>query len=488
MVEAGFFSIELDQIQLALSTPFSGDGNHLRMDVEILNGPEDLRWIASGTSVVQSEKMVPFYQAPMETDVAEGGVEGQGSMASAGINDGNSVTSAPTVPVHKYIVGFAGKSGSNNFNRRSTYLSLSSEAVSQFANATLSVKCVLMRDAPPPPVETKKGAPPPVVVPAEEVLTEVCFPLSALVRTKGSVIAETSMPLETATVTTTHPDWQVTATHPHAHVIGHQSTLSWRVAADNDLAEYLMGGSLITFHASLPALPLFMAPWTLHCADVTDPKAKVQPTEADQRKKWIENIDKMVAAQGKYATYSAEIVPFAETIGTGTDADTGTETGAEAGAADAAAADAAGEVAGLDESILPRITLAPGTITFNGEMAAAAAAADENPRLKTDLWTLVWGASPLTFLHRATVRRMLAAHRQGVDGVGEVDVSGQMDGQEGKGGKGSSRYTMVMRKVSVAPEGVASEGSEELRLVGEVDIAPVLGLDARYAPCVLCAM
>ena len=106
-------------------------------------------------------------------------------------------------------------------------------------------------------------------------------------------------------------------------------------------------------------------------------QAKVPPTAADLRKKYLENIEKMVLAQDKYATYSAEI----------------------------RAADAAGGGGWA----LPAIALAPGRVTFDAEAAAAAAEADENLRENGALWGVVWGPSPLTFLHRAAARALLAA-------------------------------------------------------------------------------
>jgi hypothetical protein len=41
-----------------------------------------------------------------------------------------------------------------------------------------------------------------------------------------------------------------------------------------------------------------------------------------------------------------------------------------------------------------------------------------------------------------------------------------------------------MTKAPVAPDGVASEGSDTLTLLGDVDIAPLLGLDGS-GRCVL---
>ena len=41
------------------------------------------------------------------------------------------------------------------------------------------------------------------------------------------------------------------------------------------------------------------------------------------------------------------------------------------------------------------------------------------------------------------------------------------------------RYCLVMTKTPVGPEGAASEGSDPLTLVGDVDIGPLLGVDGQ---------
>jgi len=106
----------------------------------------------------------------------------------------------------------------------------------------------------------------------------------------------------------------------------------------------------------------------------------VPPSAADLRKKYLENIEKMVAAQEKYATYTAEI----------------------------RAVDDDGR--GLS---LPAIALAPGRIAFDTAAAAAAADADENLRELGSLWSVAWGPSPLSFLHRTAARALLAAAEAG---------------------------------------------------------------------------
>ena len=41
----------------------------------------------------------------------------------------------------------------------------------------------------------------------------------------------------------------------------------------------------------------------------------------------------------------------------------------------------------------------------------------------------------------------------------------------------ASRLSLVLTKISVAPDGLVSEGSDALTLSGEIDITPILSLD-----------
>ena len=91
----------------------------------------------------------------------------------------------------------------------------------------------------------------------------------------------------------------------------------------------------------------------IHSPDVADPKAKVQPSEAEYRKRYLENIGKMIANQSKYATYNGEIKP---------------SSGSE---------QAQGQ--GLE---LPAIVLGPGILAFDQE-AASLVPPEHNLRLVT---------------------------------------------------------------------------------------------------------
>ena len=167
-----------------------------------------------------------------------------------------------------------------------------------------------------------------------------------------------------------------------------------------------MGGSLLTWHGvTLPSPP---TSWHLHSADVADPKAKVQPTEAEYRKRYLENIVKMVANAGKYATYTAEIKPLV-----GNDS-------------------ASGPGLGLG---LPAITLGPGVLAFDQE-AAALIPSEQNLREQTQLWSLTWGISPLTFVHRATARKLVA-------------YAASMGSGDDVGSNSPTRLSLVMTKTSV---------------------------------------
>jgi hypothetical protein len=128
MVDAGFFTLELHQVELAFTkTNALPDDVTLRVDFELLNGPETLQWAASGKAVLSTDKMRPFVQAP--EPVAE--VPADPLAEAAGSTD----ALPPPTPLTKYILGFP-----DGFVRRSTYLSLEGAAVTRLANMTLSIK------------------------------------------------------------------------------------------------------------------------------------------------------------------------------------------------------------------------------------------------------------------------------------------------------------------------------------------------------------
>ena len=154
MSDAGFFVLELSKIDLTFTKPSLTEDVYLRIDCEIVNGPTDLKWITSGTTTLQTDKIKPFVQE------------------SSPVNEGEEPSTST-----KYLLGFTEPGGIMALVRRSTYISLTSEAVTKLANATLSLKCMAIREPPAVVVEVKKGAPPVAAVPTDELLVEVLSPV-----------------------------------------------------------------------------------------------------------------------------------------------------------------------------------------------------------------------------------------------------------------------------------------------------------------------
>lgn len=150
MSDAGFFVLELSKIDLSFTKPSLTEADYLRIDCEIVNGPTDLKWVTSGSTILQTDKIKPFVQE------------------SIPVNDGEETTT-------KYILGFTEPGGIVALVRRSTYISLTPEAITKLANATLALKCMVVREPPAVAVEVKKGAPPVAAVVAEELLVEVLY-------------------------------------------------------------------------------------------------------------------------------------------------------------------------------------------------------------------------------------------------------------------------------------------------------------------------
>ena len=170
MSDAGFFVLELSKVDLTFTKPSLTEADYLRIDCEIVNGPIDLKWVTSGTTTLQTDKIKPFVQESLP------------------VNEGEEPSTST-----KYILGFTEPGGIVALVRRSSYISLTSEAVTKLANATLTLKCFVVREPPAVAVEVKKGAPPVAAVATEEVLLEVSMPLAALMRVKGAVVDAPAM-------------------------------------------------------------------------------------------------------------------------------------------------------------------------------------------------------------------------------------------------------------------------------------------------------
>lgn len=323
---------QCDELSLALRKMPAKD-LVLRLDAEFLNGYNVFKWANVGDVKYSSNKFTPVLQ----------------TTENAGSDEAT----------FSFISGF------DNLVLKSSFVDLSSEVMAGLANTSLKISIMQINDVveAAPAAKPAKGAPPPVAAPTEEALLSLTLPLSSLIQTVGGVIQ----------VVGPHADSVI-----HASIEGSQSSLNFTLSADNNLAEYVMGATLLRWSgASLVNAP---ASWGLHYADVIDPKAKVPPTADELRKKYLENIAKLVDTQEKVASFQLTV-------------------GGEGGAAAAAPATTEGEEGGstgnaADRSIVQQMlakqSLASGVITFDKD-AAAAVAVSEDIRAMSELWS---GESP----------------------------------------------------------------------------------------------
>ena len=128
------------------------------------------------------------------------------------------------------------------------------------------------------------------------------------------------------------------------------------MSAENGLTEYSLGSRILRWDWGVLSNP--EVAMTLKYADAVDPKAKIQPTAADLRAKYIENIKRLVAHQDKVAKF--ELLAGGKQEGEDRDAET--------------------------NGTISELKLSNGLIEFNDELAHTVPIS-EDIRSRTDLWT-----------------------------------------------------------------------------------------------------
>eukprot|EP01039_Chlorochromonas_danica_P005335 gene5335-5870_t len=379
MAEEGYFAIELEHFSLSLSAALPAE-NTWRLDVEIQNAYDVFNWLTSKQVKYSSEKFKAVLQ--------EGG---------------DSV----------YVFGF------DSLFLRSNYVELTPEALTGLCNANVSVKLVTINEAAAsaPTPKVAKGQPPPPVIPQEETLVEVVLPMATLLTSPGNQIIFDQSLEEYQSV-----DYGLTV-KSHASVVSNTSSFLFKSYVDTDLSEYVIGCKLLSWSNAVLSNP---APsWALHAPDVIDPKVKVQPTAADLRNKYIENINKLIDTQSKVASYSLEVGMK--------EADLSMESTGE-------------EV----RRSFPSLALSGGRIQFDSA-AARDVPMEEDIRAQSSLWSVQWERSSYIFLHRSLARRL----------VQTISADGQQ-----------AYLPLAIRKVPT-PEAVAVEGGEVFA-TGLVDISSII--------------
>ena len=168
---------------------------------------------------------------------------------------------------------------------------------------------------------------------------------------------------------------------------------------------------------------------------------QVPPTEAELRAKYLENIPKLVETQAKLAQYILSVggapTPVAPALADGDDAEAPAQTASPEQPAE----------------LLPLLTIATGTISFDAA-AAASLGPEVNIRAVSALWSIHWPESAKLFLSRHQLKH-LAAALQNPQSLLAVSVP-------------------VTVSKAVTAEGAAAEGAS-LNACGLVDISPLAG-------------
>ena len=187
MAECGYFSVELEQVQLSFkekpAAVAAGGDLSLRADIEILNALDVFKFVSNGEAKLSTGPLKAFQKPEEDESSAEDGQTG----ASV------------------FILGFA------DLFVRSNYIDLNAEVISALANATVSVKIISINEgaagggsaaaaaaaaAAPPAKGAKATAPIPTATASssaavEEVVAEVFLPLSSLLTSRaGSIHAK----------------------------------------------------------------------------------------------------------------------------------------------------------------------------------------------------------------------------------------------------------------------------------------------------------
>jgi len=314
-----------------------------RLDLTIDNGFGVFQWVSTGSEKYSTDNFKPLLCS--EDDVPDG-------------DQSNNI----------YLNGF------NDLYLRTTYIDLNSEVLNGLANAILVVKVMIINEKPPEvaPVKGAKNAPPVEVVPAEELLVQLSLPLSSVIAAKNSRLSV----FETLSELFTVYPFNLPGNTCSDKLESSQTVLTLKTFADNDLAEYVLGSRIIYWINGCISSP--PATWGLQAPDVVDPKAKIPPTALELRTKYLDNIATRVRTQDKVAKYSLSI---------------GGPCGESA------------EEAALG-SLFPQQEFSAGTVVFD-DAAARGVKETENIRARGDLWSVKWSRSPVTFLHRSQVRRLV---------------------------------------------------------------------------------
>jgi tetratricopeptide (TPR) repeat protein len=391
-VEAGYFVVELEQFKVAFNDAIE-ESPQFRVDLELVGGEDSgIRWSSNSTALSSTPESTGFLE-PKEESAPEGEGEGEGTEEGKEEVFGGSVCTV----------------GCNHF-QRTEFIDMTDEMISKFMNSSLKISIVTIGKA----VEAKKGAP---TEPSDTSLADVYFPLASLVKGNQTFVESSASLQELQQVQSQ------TVLHETIHAA--LSSVVVRLSLDNGFAEYIAGGNVIQWAAaSFKNLPLS---WTIPLVDPAAAGKKAPPpkkgaavaTEEELREASLALIAAALPGQGAVAAYTMTISP---------------DTPPESGSEDTPAPTSAG---------FQSLTLTGGKLMFDSEAAASAPASAEEPvETLAALWSVAWGPSAMSFVHRSNAKALsssvsngeinfsVAITRSSLDGSSDEDLKavGQLDG------------------------------------------------------------
>ena len=216
----------MEKLQLTFITAPTED-LQLKIEIEIQNAADTFTWEGS-TSLFRTSNI----KALLQEKLAQEGVSNDPEVSEDGTKAEATESSSAT-----YQADFNGV-----LYKRSSYISLNNDTMCLLANAKLNVKCSLVREPSTivPEAPTKKGAPPPqAALSLEEKITEMNIPLSSLLVARGNAIAGI-FPFDSDLLETSTTQFEIKVDSATAglgaQLLGGQSFLTLKMAADNDLA------------------------------------------------------------------------------------------------------------------------------------------------------------------------------------------------------------------------------------------------------------
>ena len=397
MSQTGYVNVELNSLQLNFAEDPSPDSDLvLQAVVTIVDSSNVFKWASSGETTVSSAELTAFRKpVDEEVEVVPADPVAEGGEASEPV--------AVVKPETVYTLGF------EKFASQMTqYIDLEETVLAALAATVVKVSISQV---------AKEG---------EEVTTplvELCLPLSTLMQRKGCTMSSGNSSLDSDTITC--------ATGVSRTV----STMNFTVYADNNLAEACMGCKVLQWKSANLLNP--PASWGLEYTEPVDPKAKVQPTAAELRAKYLAAIPGLIDNQASHAVYSLTIgvQPVAPVEGEGEAATT---------------------------SIIP-VTVIKGKLAWNAELASAIGE-DDDIKAQGQLWSLSFGDSTSeggasVFLSRSRVRSFIEACNNG--SVSAIPIS--------------------LSKTPLDASGVAT--GEALTASGSIDLSSIGAVGALSTSC-----